>query len=280
MTNQKRKIDQMTRWVQRYWIGGVVLLLALLLVKVTPAWAVPNLVPVNQTVPDPTATPENTPVPAATNTPNDDDDDDNPPEPTWTPTQSGGGDQPAPTATAPAAGETPVSPPPADGSITGVVIADALNVRAGPGTNFDKLGTVVRDQTVAVLARNETGDWWLICCVTNTEIQGWVSASYLQPNFDVTQLTTLVPLAQDGSTPRADCCARHYRDSDNHHVRTSGRPAGYANCCANRDVRITRYARSSHATGARICGPRSALGDPIYNHQHRHCRRRYCRTAR
>lgn len=202
MKNQKRKIYQMTRWVQRYWIGSVAILLALLLVKVTPAWAAPNWAPVNQTVPDPTATPENTPVPQATNTPSDDDDDDdNPPAPTWTPTQSGGGDQPEPTATSPAAGETPASPPPADGSITGVVIADALNVRAGPGTNFDKLGTVVRDQTVTVLARNETGDWWLICCVTNTSTQGWVSASYLQPNFDITQLTTLVPLAQDGSAP-------------------------------------------------------------------------------
>lgn len=200
MTNQKRKISRMTRWLQRYWIGGVAILLALLLVKVTPAWASPNMSPVNQTVPDPTATPENTPVPQATNTPNDDDDDDdNPPAPTWTPTQTGGV-QPAPTATSPAAGETPVSPP-ADGSITGVVIADALNVRSGPGTGFGKLGTVVRDQVVAVLARNDAGDWWLICCVTNTEVQGWVSASYLQPNFDITQLTTLVPLAQDGSAP-------------------------------------------------------------------------------
>jgi len=200
MTNQKRKISQMTGWARRYWIGGVALLLALLLVKVTPAWASPNVSPVNQTVPDPTATPENTPVPQATNTPNDDDDDDdNPPAPTWTPTQPGGG-QPAPTATSPAAGETPASPPPADGSITGVVIADALNVRSGPGTGFGKLGTVVRDQ-VTVLARNDAGDWWLICCVTNTEVQGWVSASYLQPNFDITQLTTLVPLAQDGSAP-------------------------------------------------------------------------------
>ena len=198
MTNQKRKISRMTRWLQRYWIGGVAILLALLLVKVTPAWASPNMSPVNQTVPDPTATPENTPVPQATNTPNDDDDD-NPPAPTWTPTQTGGG-QPAPTATSPAAGETPASPP-ADGSITGVVIADALNVRSGPGTGFGKLGTVVRDQVVAVLARNDAGDWWLICCVTNTEVQGWVSASYLQPNFDITQLTTLVPLAQDGSAP-------------------------------------------------------------------------------
>ena len=198
MTNQKRKISRMTRWLQRYWIGGVAILLALLLVQVTPAWASPNMSPVNQTVPDPTATPENTPVPQATNTPNDDDDD-NPPAPTWTPTQTGGG-QPAPTATSPAAGETPASPP-ADGSITGVVIADALNVRSGPGTGFGKLGTVVRDQVVAVLARNDAGDWWLICCVTNTEVQGWVSASYLQPNFDITQLTTLVPLAQDGSAP-------------------------------------------------------------------------------
>ena len=200
MTNQKRKISRMTRWLQRYWIGGVAILLALLLVQVTPAWASPNMSPVNQTVPDPTATPENTPVPQATNTPNDDDDDDdNPPAPTWTPTQTGGV-QPAPTATSPAAGETPVSPP-ADGSITGVVIADALNVRSGPGTGFGKLGTVVRDQVVTVLARNDAGDWWLICCVTNTEVQGWVSASYLQPNFDITQLTTLVPLAQDGSAP-------------------------------------------------------------------------------
>jgi len=192
MKNQIQMVIQATRWVRQHWVGGAALLLAvLLLTKGVPAWAAPGLAPVNQTVPDPTATPENTPVPQATNTPNDDDD----PTATTAP-----GTEPTAT-TAPATGPTPTTgpagptPTPFDGP-TGIVIADALNVRQGPATTFAVVGKAFRGETLSILARNATGDWWRICCASGTNGEGWVSAQFVQPNFDATQANTLIPVAE------------------------------------------------------------------------------------
>ena len=138
----------------------------------------------NQTVPQPTPTKENTPVPQATNTPrphkdNNGNNDNNQAQPTPTPQQP-----------------TPQQPAPGNGP-TGVVAAERLNVRQGPGTNFTAIGTVLNGQTVSVLNRNATGDWWRICCINGTQTPGWVSAKFIRPNFDAAQTNNLIPLAED-----------------------------------------------------------------------------------
>jgi len=196
MTNYTYLIHKSIRLARHHWLSTVAVLLALLfLSKGVPAWAAPALLPLNQTVPEPTATKENTPVPAATNTPrpkkddnNNDNNDNNQEPPTPTP------QQPAPQQ------PTPQQPAPADGP-TGVVIADRLNVRQGPGTNFAPIGTVLSGQTVRVLNRNATGDWWRICCVNNTQTEGWVSARFIKPNFDAAQTNDLIPLAEGAPAP-------------------------------------------------------------------------------
>jgi uncharacterized protein YgiM (DUF1202 family) len=170
--------------VRANWIGIVAIILAVLVLLANrAAWAAPP----NQTVPPrPTDTP--TPAPQATNTPdNDDDDDDQQQQPTSTPTSTPG--QPAQPAQ------------PAGEALTGVVTAERLNVREGPGTDFAVVGRVLQGETVRILERNEAGSWWRICCASGTETEGWVSAQFIQPNFDATQANTLIPVAGAAPAP-------------------------------------------------------------------------------
>ncbi len=52
------------------------------------------------------------------------------------------------------------------------VSADApLNLRGGPGTNYNVVGSLQTGQTADVVARNPSGDWWQISA---GGVQGWV----------------------------------------------------------------------------------------------------------
>lgn len=168
------------RFLRTYWIGLVVLLLAgLVLLANQGAQAAPP----NQTVPPkPTATPTN--APRATNTPQSDDDDDNQ-------------QQPAPTATTTPSSATQ----PTGEALTGVVTTSRLNVRQGPGTDFTAIGVVLQGETLRILERNDPGTWWRICCATGGDVEGWVSAQFVRPNFDAAQANTLIPVA--GAAPPA-----------------------------------------------------------------------------
>jgi hypothetical protein len=142
-------------------------LLLLTLLSVMTVWAAPSPSPSNQTVPGPTLTSPNTPIPTATSprgNDDDDNDDNNPPPPTATATPAG---------------------------LRATVAVVRLNVRQGPGTSYSVAGVVTNGQTLQVLARNEGGDWWQICCVNGGN--GWVAAQFMQSNFD----QTLIPVAAD-----------------------------------------------------------------------------------
>lgn len=114
--------------------------------------------------------------------------------PTPTPT-------PTPQATAqPAEGATPVvqaqtSAPAstADGLIA-TVNADRLNLRNGPGTDFAIVAKLLRGESVEVLSRNGSGDWWYVCCAAGTTTEGWTSAPYLAPAFDRASANQLLPI--------------------------------------------------------------------------------------
>jgi N-acetylmuramoyl-L-alanine amidase len=54
---------------------------------------------------------------------------------------------------------------------TGTVKASALNIRSGPGTNYDKLGVLRQGETVTILENK--GGWYRIS-------SGWVSANYIK----------------------------------------------------------------------------------------------------
>jgi hypothetical protein len=66
---------------------------------------------------------------------------------------------------------TPTSQPHA------VVTVEALNLRAGPGVSYDKIGLLHQGEGVTITARTEAGDWLAVTLLDGTE--GWVSAAYV-----------------------------------------------------------------------------------------------------
>ncbi len=75
----------------------------------------------------------------------------------------------APTATLPGEGTT------ASGQGTLRVLVD-LNVRAGPGVGYERVGFLLRDETAVILGRDPAGGWWKIVCPAPAEgSECWVS---------------------------------------------------------------------------------------------------------
>lgn len=159
-----------------------------------PVWAAP--VTQGGTVPKPTSTPEGGPL--ATATPRPDDDDDN---------NSGGGGGGGGGGGENGSGVEPFDPnnpnivfpsQPGEGAaqaaLTALVTVNGLNVREGPGTNFNTLGNLPANTQVTVLSRSEDGAWWYICCLPNSETRGWASAQLLSPNFDASRANELLPV--------------------------------------------------------------------------------------
>lgn len=52
------------------------------------------------------------------------------------------------------------------------IAGDTVNVRSGPTTSFATIGAAAKGETFQLLARNDQGDWWQICCVNGQT--GWV----------------------------------------------------------------------------------------------------------
>lgn len=186
------RLTALQQHLRRYWLGC---LLALLVALIWMRGSFVYAAPLHQTVPPPTPTQDPGPAPTATAVPDDDDDDDDDNEPpTPTPTTIV---QPAPTQAQPTQAPTqPAQPQPqptvAEGALTGVVAVARLNVRQGPGTNFGVVGIAVSGQRLTILSRNVVGDWWHICCVNGTTLDGWVATQFVQPNFDLGQANTLI----------------------------------------------------------------------------------------
>jgi hypothetical protein len=77
----------------------------------------------------------------------------------------------APTATLPGE-ETPAA-----GGGTLRMLSD-LNVRAGPGVGYERVGFLLRDETAVILGRDEASGWWKIVCPPQAEgSECWVSGS-------------------------------------------------------------------------------------------------------
>ncbi len=82
-----------------------------------------------------------------------------------------------------AATPTPENGTPAAGtagaSVTGTVIQQ-VNVRKGPGTTFDPVGTLNPDDTVSLIGKDPSGDWYQITYASAPDGKGWVAASFIQ----------------------------------------------------------------------------------------------------
>ena len=78
---------------------------------------------------------------------------------------------PSPTTLQPTPTVTPT--PPTDGFVT----ATALNVRAGPGVNYDRIGHLVADDPVTVKGTSADRSWLQI---VSGDLEGWVSAAFIE----------------------------------------------------------------------------------------------------
>ncbi|MCF6277641.1 MAG: SH3 domain-containing protein [Anaerolineales bacterium] len=86
--------------------------------------------------------------------------------------------------------------------VTGVSgrLTEAVNVRSGPGTNFDALGLLAINAVVTLTGKNESGTWLQIAYPTAENGSGWVSSAYVAsdaldelPVLTESDLATAIP---------------------------------------------------------------------------------------
>ncbi|MCS6849461.1 MAG: SH3 domain-containing protein [Anaerolineae bacterium] len=115
--------------------------------------AISDVIAVHVEAPEPTAAPTAIPTPETTLVPT--------PEPS----------------PAEAAAATATPSPTAAPGIT--VINDFVNLRAGPGTNYDLVGRLNQGQTARVTGKSSDGRWWQVSVEGRTV---WVSGQFVQAN--------------------------------------------------------------------------------------------------
>lgn len=65
--------------------------------------------------------------------------------------------------------------------ISGLVI-QGINVRSGPGTTYDSLGTLIPNDVVSVTGKDPSGTWIQIEFANSADGIGWASSEFLQVN--------------------------------------------------------------------------------------------------
>ena len=76
-----------------------------------------------------------------------------------------------------------------------VVMAQAVNLREGPGTAYPVAGKGGAGQRFEIVGRNMDSSWWSICCVERK--RAWVADSVIETMGDLSE----VPLVEDIPTP-------------------------------------------------------------------------------
>jgi uncharacterized protein YraI len=59
-----------------------------------------------------------------------------------------------------------------------VTVDISLNVRSGPGTNYDRVGSLAAGSTVEIVGRTANSSWWQIPYAGAPDGKGWISAGY------------------------------------------------------------------------------------------------------
>jgi uncharacterized protein YraI len=67
------------------------------------------------------------------------------------------------------------------GAAAVAVVQQQLNVRSGPGTGFNSLGTLNAQDVVRLTGKDSNGTWLQIDFPAGPEGKGWVSAAFVQP---------------------------------------------------------------------------------------------------
>ena len=77
----------------------------------------------------------------------------------------------------------------------GKIITSQVNIRSGPGTDFDSLGVINLGEYVEVFAQTENEDWYQVG--SGSDVMGWVAASFV----DLIDKETSIPVVTITATP-------------------------------------------------------------------------------
>ena len=124
-----------------------------------------------------------------------------PPTPiTITPGSDGSGGTLSPTLT-PEAGATSTTNATATPSAPTATVLVDLNVRTGPGVQYDRVTFLLKDESAPILGKDPTGEWWKITCPPRTPVTGvqcWISGG---SSFSTAVNTDGVTVAEVPPTP-------------------------------------------------------------------------------
>jgi hypothetical protein len=82
----------------------------------------------------------------------------------------------------------------ATNGITGLVTAVTLNLRKDPSATARVVDTLFLNDPVAILGRNQSGNWLYVCCGARTQLAGWVSKRFVSTNLSSDQEMARIPL--------------------------------------------------------------------------------------
>ncbi len=104
---------------------------------------------------------------------------------------------PAPATNAPTGTETN------SGEVDGVINANLVNLRGGPGTNYPTVGQIGNGTKVKITGRNQEANWLRICCPKGAAAVTWISAQFMDISMPSGATVAGVPLAPIPPTPVA-----------------------------------------------------------------------------
>ena len=81
----------------------------------------------------------------------------------------------------------------------GVVQADKVNVRKGPGTRYPLVAQVAKGTRLEILGRNQAGDWWQVCCVNGQQV--WIVGKLVQVEGDSSGVQVVASIPPPPPTP-------------------------------------------------------------------------------
>jgi len=79
-----------------------------------------------------------------------------------------------------------------------------VNIRTGPGLEFEQLGRLEAGATAPVVAKNESGDWWQIEYAAGDDGLAWVAAVVVNFVGDPESVPPVSDLPENGVDPEAD----------------------------------------------------------------------------
>ena len=94
------------------------------------------------------------------------------------------------------------------GRAVGMVTADRVNVRGGPGTVYAIVGTLQKSSDFTILGRDDSSAWLRICCLLDAkEEQSWIAAEFVDIALPQGGVLNDLPLAEAPPTPIAQAAA-------------------------------------------------------------------------